>query len=120
MFRMKLKRTETLCHWNGTILIFWLNFFEKSREISNGIKLFWNGYSYSGGRFGNDSSSSNSSDAAPITVLETLWAINDNQNIKTNEKQTLNDKFKQSEWQKYETVSQESSRWIACSHHSKR
>lgn len=35
--------------------------------------------------------------------------MNDNQNIKTNEKQTLNDKFKRTEWQKYEIVSQESS-----------
>lgn len=47
-------------------------------------------------------------------------ASNDNQNIKTNEKQTLNDKFKRTQWQKYEIfcVSQESSRWTACSSES--
>lgn len=59
----------------------------------------------------------NSSQSHFITLA---WGatINDNRNIKTNEKQTLNDKFKQTELQKYEITSQESSRWTVCSSES--
>lgn len=58
---------------------------------------------------------------SPQSHLITLaWGatINDVRNIRTNEKQTLTDKFKQTEWQKYEITSQESSRWTVCSSES--